>query len=129
MKRSLILKLNNKSENFYSYMGRFFGSRLVQNKINDRIYDDSNKEWYILLEEDKPVAFVSMVKDTIKNLYSFKDEQLEELLKGLQQEVKISESVVPKVFMSAYKKAKLKIYDENSYKNFLVIGSEEGSRS
>ena len=127
MKRNIILRLNNKSENFYSYMGRFFGSRLVQNKTNDRVYDDPNKEWYILLEEDKPVAFVSMIKDTIKNLYAFKDEQLEELLTGIKKETVIGESVVPKVYISTYKNANLKIYDEDSYKNFVVIGSEEGS--
>ena len=39
----MILKLTNKDEKFYEYMGKFFGSRLVQRQTNDRIYDDPDK--------------------------------------------------------------------------------------
>ena len=56
----MILKTNNKEKDFYSIMGRFFGSRIVQNATNDRIYDDNNKEWYIYLNNDVPVAFISV---------------------------------------------------------------------
>ena len=42
----MILKLNNKDTNFYNYMGKIFGSRPIEKQVNDRIYDDSNKEWY-----------------------------------------------------------------------------------
>ena len=127
MKGNIILKLNNKSANFYNYMGKFFGSRVVQNKIHDRIYDDSNKIWYLLLEEDKPVAFVSMIGNSIKNLYATKDEQLERLLNAIIQKTEIEYSIVPNVYIEIYKKADLKIYDENKYKNFVVIGSKESS--
>ena len=33
----------NKDEKFYQYMGKFFGSRLVEKQTNDRIYDDNGK--------------------------------------------------------------------------------------
>mgnify|MGYP003292759025 FL=1 len=56
----MILKMDNKSKDFYNIMGKFFGSRIVQNKTNDRIYDDNNKEWYVYLENKNPVAFVSI---------------------------------------------------------------------
>ena len=39
----MIIKMTNKDENFYQYMGKFFGSRLVERQTNDRIYDDDNK--------------------------------------------------------------------------------------
>lgn len=128
MQESKVLKLNNKSENFYKYMGKFFGSRVVQSKIKDRIYDDANKEWYVFLEEEKPVAFVSMVKNTIKNLYSIRDDQLEELLTEISSSKPISESVVPRIYIDAYKKAKLEVFDDESYKNFVVIASGEGRK-
>ncbi|MCI8485580.1 MAG: hypothetical protein HFJ20_00305 [Clostridia bacterium] len=66
----MILKMNNKCNNFYQYMGKFFGSRIVQSEINDRIYDDSFKDWYIYLKNDNAVAFISIHNDTIKNMYS-----------------------------------------------------------
>lgn len=128
MQESKVLKLNNKSKDFYKYMGKFFGSRVVQSKIKDRIYDDANKEWYVFLEEEKPVAFVSMVKSTIKNLYSIRDDQLEELLTEISSSKTISESVVPRIYIDAYKKAKLEIFDDESYKNFVVIASGEGRK-
>lgn len=129
MRKNIILKMNNKSENFYNYMGKFFGSRLVQNKINDRVYDDPNKEWYVLLEEGKPVAFVAMAENTIKNVYSLNNEQLERLLKCVKKDIKVQTSVVPKVYLDTYKKLDFEIYDENKYKNFVTIGeSKEGCR-
>ena len=52
----MIIKITNKDEKFYQYMGKFFGSRLVERQTNDRIYDDNNKEWYIYIEEEKVMA-------------------------------------------------------------------------
>ena len=126
MRKNMILKMNNKSENFYNYMGKFFGSRLVQNKINDRVYDDPNKEWYILLEEEKPVAFLSLIDNTIKNVYSLKDEQLEKLLKGVTKDINIHMSILPKVYLDTYKKLDFEIFDDKTYKNFVVVGKKEG---
>ncbi len=45
----MIVKMDNKSKDFYNIMGKFFGSRIVENKTNDRIYDDNNKSWYIYI--------------------------------------------------------------------------------
>lgn len=39
----MILKLNNKSYNFYNYLRKFLGSRVVEITTQDRIYDDNNK--------------------------------------------------------------------------------------
>ena len=43
----MVVKMNNKLEGFYGYMGKIFGSRIVQRQISDRIYDDNDKEWHI----------------------------------------------------------------------------------
>ena len=66
----MILKLNNKSENFYNYLGRLFGSRIVELTTQDRIYDDNNKEWYIYVQKDIVTGFVSVSNSKIKNIYS-----------------------------------------------------------
>lgn len=119
----MILKMNNKSENFYSIMGSFFGSRIVQNATNDRIYDDNNKEWYIYFNNDTPIAFVSISADVIKNIYSSKDDALIELLNYVQKEIKIKDSIVTKTYFDLYNQCNFIIVDSD-YKNFVKIRSD-----
>lgn len=121
----MIVKLNNKSKNFYSIMGRFFGSRIVQNKTNDRIYDDNKKEWYINFEKNNPVAFVSVSSNIIKNVYSINDESLLELLKYIINDIEIKESIVTKIYVDIYKQSGLVIDENVSYKNFVKIWSDK----
>ena len=66
----MVVKMTNQTENFYHYMGKFFGSRLVERQTNDRIYDDDNKQWYLYLEQGKVKAFVSISKNIIKHYLS-----------------------------------------------------------
>lgn len=119
----MIQKINNKSENFYSIMGSFFGSRIVQNATNDRIYDDNNKEWYIYFNNDTPIAFVSISKNVIKNIYSSKDDALVELLNYVKKEIKIKDSVVTKAYLDIYNQCNFIIVDSD-YKNFVKIRSD-----
>lgn len=120
----MILKMDNKSKDFYNIMGKFFGSRIVQNKTNDRIYDDNNKEWYVYLENKNPVAFVSISSDVIKNVYSIKDDYLIELLTHISKEIKIKDSVVTKVYYEVYDSCGFICTDDNGYKNFIRIRSD-----
>lgn len=115
--------MNNKSENFYSIMGSFFGSRIVQNATNDRIYDDNNKEWYIYFNDNTPTCFVSIASDVIKNIYSSKDEALVELLNYIKKEIEIKDSVVTKAYLDIYNQCHFVISDSN-YKNFVKIRSD-----
>lgn len=117
----MVVKMNNKSEKFYEYMGRVFGSRLIQNQTNDRIYDDDNKIWYVSLEDDKVVAFVSISNDIIKNIYTTKEKNLEEVLKTVKKEVKISDSTVTNIYENIYNKVKFKVRKTDYYKNFVII--------
>lgn len=121
----MVVKMNNKQEKFYSYMGRMFGSRIVQRQTNDRIYDDSDKEWYLNIEDDRVVAFVSLSNNTIKNVYTIKDSYLTEILKKIKKEVKINESIVPNVYKNLYTKAGYSINNMNTLKNFISIYEEE----
>ena len=120
----MITKMDNKSENFYSIMGKFFGSRIVENETNDRIYDDNKKEWYIYFDNNNPVAFVSIVSGVIKNVYSIKDEFLIELLQHISKEINIQDSVVTKTYSNAYEASGLIISGNNEYKNFIRIRSD-----
>ena len=63
----MIKKINNKDKKFYMYMGKFFGSRLVERQTNDRIYDDDTKEWYVYIENNTVLAFLSIQNKIIKN--------------------------------------------------------------
>ena len=120
----MIVKMTNQDKEFYQYMGKFFGSRLIEKQINDRIYDDDNKEWYIYLEENKVVAFVSLNKNIIKNIYSTKDIYLEKLLKKILQENEITYSTVTKNYIDVYEKCGLKVSEGASYKNFVIVYME-----
>lgn len=121
----MIIKITNKDEKFYQYMGKFFGSRLIEKQTNDRIYDDNDKEWYLLLEEEKVMAFVSISQNKIKNIYTIKEDYLEELLKEVKSENNITYSVVTKSYEEIYEKCGFKIHKDETYKNFITIYVEK----
>ena len=120
----MISKMDNKSKDFYSIMGKFFGSRIVENETNDRIYDDNKKEWYVYFDNNNPVAFVSIVSGVIKNVYSIKDEFLIELLKYISKETNIKDSIVTKAYKNAYESSGLVTGGDDEYKNFIRIRSD-----
>lgn len=117
----MILKMNNKCEGFYTIMGKIFGSRIVENETHDRIYDDNNKEWYVYVDNDSPVACVSIISGVIKNVYCIKEELLVELLQYMKEENNIKESIVTRAYLKAYEESGFKIDTSNEYKNFVVI--------
>lgn len=122
--KNMVIKITNKDEKFYEYMGKFFGSRLVERQTNDRIYDDDNKEWYIYVEEEKVKAFVSITKNIIKNIYTTKEKYLEEILKEIKKENNITNSIVTNQYIEVYEKCGFKIGKEE-YKNFVTIYMEK----
>lgn len=122
---SMIIKITNKDEKFYQYMGKFFGSRLVEKQTNDRIYDDDSKEWYISLEEERVMAFVSISKNVIKNIYTTKEKYLEEILKEIKRENNITYSIVTNYYAGVYEKCGFKISKNQDYKNFVIIYTEK----
>lgn len=121
----MVIKITNKEEKFYSYMGKFFGSRLVERQTNDRIYDDSGKQWYLYLEEEKVMAFVSIRKNIIKNIYTTKEKYLEEILKEIKKENKITYSIVTNNYIEVYERAGFEVAKNENYKNFVTIYGEK----
>ncbi len=119
----MIVKMDNKSKNFYNIMGRFFGSRIVENKTKDRIYDDNNKVWYVYLDNDVPVAFVSIASEVIKNVYSIKDEFLIELLTYINKQTKIKDSIVTATYADVYSYCGF-VCNNNDFKNYIRIRSD-----
>ncbi len=117
----MVIKINNKDERFYQYMGKFFGSRLVEKQTNDRIYDDDKKEWYLYLESNNVMAFVSIQNNVIKNIYSYKEKYLETLLNTIRKQENLSDSVLTKRYIDIYQKCGFKIYENQTYKNFVTV--------
>lgn len=117
----MILKMNNKDTDFYLYMGKFFGSRIVQMETKDRIYDDSNKVWYIYVDNNKSCGFVSVCNGVIKNIYSSNEIYLNDLLKELKKDIKIQPSIVTKLYEDIYKSCGLIVNDLDNYKHFLMV--------
>ena len=117
----MIIEINNKDEKFYQYMGKFFGSRLVEKQTNDRIYDDEKKEWYLYVDKDIVLAFVSIQGGILKNLYCYKEKHLEEILVYIKKKEEIRTSIVTRKYVDVYKKCELKVIDNDMYKNFITI--------
>lgn len=124
----MVVKMDNKNEKFYQYMGKFFGSRIVEKQTNDRIYDDDNKQWYIYVENERVLAFASINKNTIKNIYAIKEEYLEKILKEMLKENSITYSIVTNSYTQVYKKCGLKVSENESYRNFVTIYMETDDR-
>lgn len=121
--------MNNKDEKFYNYMGKQFGSRLIQNQTGDRIYDDDDKEWYINLKDEKVVGFISINdRNVIRNIYSTQEIYIKELLEKVSKDIVISPSVVTKLYMDVYKSCKFIVNESSDYKNFVIIASPENSK-
>lgn len=122
----MILKMNNKDANFYFYMGKFFGSRIVQTETKDRIYDDNNKLWYIYVDSDnKAFGFISVCDGVIKNIYSSNENYLIDLLKEVMQDTNIQPSTVTKLYEDLYKKCGLIITPLDNYKHFVMIRGDK----
>lgn len=118
----MIVKLTNKDDDFYSYMGKFFGSRIVQTETKDRIYDDNNKEWYIYLNQStKPCAFISVCDGVIKNIYSNNTDYLKKLLLSVMNKIIIEPSIVTKTYEDIYIQCGLHITTLDNYKHFIMI--------
>lgn len=120
----MILKLNNKSKNFYDYLGPIFGSREVERTTNDRFYDDDDKEWYIFFDKSKPKGFISVKNYVIKNVWGYKDDYILKTLIKINKNIKVKESVVTKHFLNLYIKSRFKIIGEKG-KNFVIIRSDK----
>ncbi len=122
----MILKLSNKDSNFYYYMGKFFGSRIVQTETKDRIYDDNNKIWYIYVDSnDKAYGFISVCDSIIKNIYSSHEEYLKELLLQVMKDFSVEPSVVTKLYENLYQECGLKITNLDNYKHFVMIRGDK----
>ena len=121
----MVVKMTNKHKEFYKLMGKFFGSREIEKELNDRIYDDKNKVWYIYVEKGKVLAFVSINKNVIKNIYAIDEIYLEEILKRVTKEIKITYSTVTKAYIKAYENCGFEISKQGGYKNFVIIYREE----
>ena len=76
---------------------------------------------YLNIEEDRVVAFASVCRNLIKNVYATKDSYLVELLQYLKKEVKIRPSTVTNIYRETYEKAGYQIMTDEAYKNFVKI--------
>lgn len=122
----MIVKMTNKDKGFYSYMGKFFGSRIVQTETKDRIYDDNSKVWYLYLDSnDKVCAFLSVCNCVIKNIYSTSNPYLKELILAVKKDFTIQDSIVTKIYEDVYLDCGLKISSLDNYKHFIMIRGDK----
>lgn len=124
----MIKKITNKDEDFYNYLGKIFGSRLVQVKTKDRFYDDDNKVWYLYIKDKKDMhvsAIVAVCDRIIKNIYATDSSALISLLNEIKKDVSLYPSTVPICYEDEYKQTGFKITKLGTYKNFVLIRNEK----
>lgn len=110
-------RMINTDKDFYKYMGNIFGSREVQRKTSDRIYDDNGKEWIMKIEKNAVIAVASVKDSVIKNVYAKDTNSLVEILEEIYLEV--DTGTVTRIYQKEYVSAGYKIVEEK--KNFLTI--------
>ena len=94
---------------------------MVEKQTSDRIYDDDKKDWYVYIENDNVIAFVSIQNKVIKNVYCYKEEYLEKLLNKVCQEEQVEPSILTRQYMKVYRKCGFDMMDNEIYKNFIMV--------
>lgn len=113
------MKMTNKDPGFYNLLGPIFGSRKIQRETSDRFFDDDEKEWYLEIGDDTEIlAVISVSGETIKNVYSSSQNSLVKLLKNVYPFTE--SSIVPSVYLEAYKKSGYTVED-SGLKKFIKI--------
>lgn len=111
--------MTNADTDFYLYMGKIFGSRIIQNITGDRFFDDNEKVWYLHFDTQKRAdAYVSIKNNVIKNVYAKNAGSLVSVLKELFSDVGIS--MVPEIYKNEFLQAGYEILD-NTHKNFVKV--------
>ena len=123
----MIIKMTNKDKDFYFYLGKIFGSRIVQSETKDRFYDDNNKIWYVYIDSNsnKCLAFVSVCNRVIKNVYSYSDNALYDVFTEIKKDFCIEPSIVTNIYEDIYIKCNFFINKLDNYKHFIMIRGEK----
>ena len=112
------LKMNNRSKDFYTYLGPIFGSRDVEAETKDRFYDDDNKEWILHISHGCVDTAVSINDEgVIRNVYIRNAAAGYEILSELFPEA--APSVVPIKYAEIYEKCGYTVRDRSV--NFVKI--------
>lgn len=117
------MRIKNTDKDFYNILGPVFGSRKIQRVTKDRFYDDDEKEWIIQVGKDKKVIYaISVVGNTIKNIYSEDPEAMSIALKNLYGEVLYG--IVPAVYKNVYISAGYSVQECNMVNYVKIIGGK-----
>lgn len=118
----MIIKINNKNALFYEYMGPIFGSRKIENRSGDRIYDDNDKNWYLYIKNNQVMACVSIKEETVKNVYGLEKIFLEAVfLEILNDFAIIMPSTVTNLYQDLYRDLGFSVYAPKEYNKFVII--------
>lgn len=117
------MMIKNTDKDFYNLLGPVFGSRKIQRVTKDRFFDDDEKEWIIQIGKDKKVIYaISVIGDTIKNIYSEDPEATSIALKSLYGEVLCG--IVPAVYEDIYISAGYSVQECNMVNFVKIIGGK-----
>lgn len=64
-----IRTMSNDSQGFYQLLGPLMGSRAVEKEVGIRLYDDSDKEWYLAFIDDALAGVASVRGNVVSDCY------------------------------------------------------------
>ena len=117
------IRLNQKSPNFYELLGPVFGSRTIEQETNDRFYDDAEKEWFLLLDQDAYLGIASVSGKIIKNFWAVNADAAEALLREILSEGWRLKGIVPRTHERVF--ARLGFRTGAYRKNFIEVHYEK----
>lgn len=129
----MIIKMNNKNENFYNIMGKHFASKSFIKELDCQLYDN-NCEWYMFFDEKQLLGFASLENKNnyyyLDNFYVFQEcrnkgiakEILKEILKDYTNIKLISRN---EYAIKIFKKYGFKEYGKNG--RYLKMEYKEGA--
>lgn len=62
-------EIDRGQSDFYTKMGRFFGSRMVAKEVGIHIYDNIDKRWFVATDGESIFGFASLKRQVVSDCY------------------------------------------------------------
>lgn len=82
-----IVKISREDSNFYSLLGCVFGSREIAKEVGINVYDDADKQFYLMIDNEILAGLISVKKRIISDCYTYQKYRKQGILDSLIKHV------------------------------------------
>jgi len=83
-----VKEISRNDPDFYSQMGRFFGSRKIASEVGIHIYDDQDKRWFVAVDSEI-IGFASVRNALVSDCYVIPEKRSEGVFKCILSSILI----------------------------------------